>query len=95
MENTIKIESLRGKNYKDVEGLVINDTCSVVLKKTMVETVTNMLVHKDEYGICPHCNNKLRNFDTDSQGGRGYKCNCGYYTWVSYNCVDKNFYLNS
>lgn len=51
MENTIKIESLRGKNYKDVEGLIIRDTCSVVLKKTMVETVTNMLVHKDEYGI--------------------------------------------
>ena len=46
-------------------------------------------------GICPHCNNKLRNFDTDSQGGRGYKCDCGYHTWVSYNCVDKNFYLKS
>ena len=55
-----------------------------------------MLEKKDfNNGICPHCNNKLRNFDTDSQGGRGYKCNCGYYTWVSYNCVDKNFYLNS
>ena len=46
-------------------------------------------------GVCPYCNKKLKNFDTDSQGGRGYKCECGYHTWVSYKCVDKNFYLNS
>lgn len=40
-------------------------------------------------GICPLCGNKLRRFDTDSQGGRGYTCdNCGYSTWISYN-VDK------
>ena len=53
----------------------------------------------DVYGtlkcVCPHCNRKLINFDMDSQGGRGYKCDCGYQTWVSYKCVDKNFYLNS
>ena len=45
-------------------------------------------------GTCPYCKRKLVHFDTDSQGGRGYTCkntNCGYYTWVSYNCVDKNF----
>jgi hypothetical protein len=45
-------------------------------------------------GICPYCKRKLVHFDTDSQGGRGYTCkntNCGYYTWVSYKCVDKNF----
>ena len=44
-------------------------------------------------GICPLCNSKLRNFDTDSQGGRGYACTgkgCEYTTWCSYN-VDKNF----
>ena len=41
-------------------------------------------------GKCPKCGLKLRNFDTDSQGGRGYMCdNCGYGTWVSYNCVDR------
>lgn len=51
MENTIKIESLKGKNYKDVEGFVIRDTCPVTLKKSMVENVANMLVYKDEYGI--------------------------------------------
>ena len=42
-------------------------------------------------GICPFCNKKLRYFDTDSQGGRGYNCDCGYHTWVSYKYIDKNF----
>lgn len=51
MENTIKIEDLRGKNYEDIEGLVIRDTCPATLKKSMVKTVSNMLVYKDEYGI--------------------------------------------
>ena len=46
-------------------------------------------------GICPHCNKKLRNFDTDSLGGRGYCCECGYHTWVSYKCVDKDFLIES
>lgn len=40
-------------------------------------------------GICPKCSTKLRHFDTDSQGGRGYCCNnCGYTTWCSYD-VDR------
>ena len=43
-------------------------------------------------GVCPHCNKKLKRFDTDSQGGRGYSCDCGYTTWISYKCVDKDFY---
>lgn len=43
-------------------------------------------------GVCPKCGKQLKRFDTDSQGGRGYCCNdCRYFTWVSYNCVDKNF----
>ena len=43
-------------------------------------------------GKCPNCNKKLKHFDTDSQGGRGYCCReCGYYTWVSYKTVDKKF----
>lgn len=42
-------------------------------------------------GICPICKEKLRHFDTDSQGGRGYICdNCGYTTWISYN-VDNHY----
>lgn len=33
---------------------------------------------------------KLKYFDTDSQGGRGYCCDkCKYFTWVSYYFVDK------
>ena len=40
-------------------------------------------------GYCKECGNKLRYFDTDSQGGRGYICDkCGHCVWVSYN-VDK------
>lgn len=43
-------------------------------------------------GICPKCGNKLYHFDTDSQGGRGYCCHkCPYFTWISWNCVDKNY----
>jgi predicted RNA-binding Zn-ribbon protein involved in translation (DUF1610 family) len=41
-------------------------------------------------GYCPHCNEKLRHFDCDSQGGRGYTCdNCDYTIWVSYKCIDR------
>lgn len=43
-------------------------------------------------GICPKCGKRLKHFDTDSQGGRGYCCcDCHYFTWVSYDCVDKKF----
>ena len=49
--------------------------------------------HKDfNNGICPRCGGKLHLFDIDSQGGRGYCCHkCPYFTWISYNCVDKNY----
>lgn len=39
-------------------------------------------------GICKKCGGKWRQFDTDSQGGRGYKCDGGHYEWISYP-VDK------
>lgn len=43
-------------------------------------------------GVCPKCGHKLRYFDTDSQGGRGYICDrCLYDAWVSYNCVDRDY----
>ena len=42
-------------------------------------------------GVCPKCG-KIKYFDMNSQGGRGYCCNsCKYYTWVSYKCVDKDY----
>lgn len=34
-------------------------------------------------GRCPKCGNPWRNFDTDSQGGRGYSCGCRR-IWISY-----------
>lgn len=52
------------------------------------------------HGVCPRCESqnkcvemrKLKKFDEDSQGGRGYKCDCcGYVTWVSYDCVDCDY----
>lgn len=54
------------------------------------------LYEKKSYnnGICPVCGNKLRHFDNDSQGGRGYRCKsdkCNYIAWVSYDKVDKNY----
>lgn len=58
----------------------------------ILSLVGAMLEKKDfNNGVCLYCNNKLRNFDTDSQGSRGYKCDCGYHTWVSYKYIDKNF----
>lgn len=45
-------------------------------------------------GICPICGEKLKHFDNDSQGGRGYCCPSTkhrYYTWVSCKFIDKNF----
>ena len=35
-------------------------------------------------GLCPRCQKRWKHFDTDSQGGRGYKCKNGHYTWISY-----------
>ena len=35
-------------------------------------------------GICPSCGNQWESFDMDSQGGRGYKCECGSGVWISY-----------
>ena len=70
--------------FIDIAPFIVGVTIGITLEKKGFNN-----------GICPHCNKKLRNFDMDSQGGRGYKCDCGYQTWVSYKSVDKNFYLNS
>lgn len=42
-------------------------------------------------GYCSECNTKWDHVDTDSQGGRMYRCNCEerHTCWISYN-VDKN-----
>ena len=36
------------------------------------------------YGTCRKCRTQWRYFDTDSHGGKGYKCDGGHVTWVSY-----------
>ena len=42
-------------------------------------------------GFCKVCGQKLKHFDTDSQGGRGYTCPSMHYpVWISYHCVDKD-----
>lgn len=39
-------------------------------------------------GICPHCGKPWIHFDTDSQGGRMYRCENWHSCDISYN-VDK------
>jgi hypothetical protein len=40
-------------------------------------------------GWCPDCNNIWRPFDMDSQGGRGYKCDCRHkHIWISWPGID-------
>ena len=39
---------------------------------------------KWNHGRCKECNDSWQSFDTDSQGGRGYKCGCGRHIWISY-----------
>lgn len=41
-------------------------------------------------GICPLCNTEWNYVDSDSQGGRGYKCECMHQhrVWISWFRVD-------
>ena len=60
---------------------------------------TAIAIHleKKEYnnGICPECYRKMRYFDSDSQGGRGYICTkCKRVVWVSWPGVDKDRYAD-
>ena len=38
-------------------------------------------------GKC-RCGKPWKQFDADSQGGRGYKCARNHYTWISYPWID-------
>lgn len=35
-------------------------------------------------GLCRKCWTRWRCYDTDSQGGRGYKCETGHGCWISW-----------
>lgn len=66
----------------------------IVIMLFVTASLAAMYLEKRDFndGICKICGNLLRNFDDDSQGGRGYCCDeCGYETWVSYHYVDKDF----
>lgn len=66
----------------------------MIIVLLIVGTITGRYCEQKAFnnGICPHCKSKLKNFDSDSQGGRGYTCKvCNYTTWVSYRSVDKNY----
>lgn len=39
-------------------------------------------------GVCRKCAGRWLYFDTDSQGGRGYKCEGGHTVWISYPWID-------
>ena len=57
-----------------------------------IMTCAGIHFEKKEYnnGFCSKCGAELVQYDTDSQGGRCYKCSkCKYPVWVSYLCVDK------
>lgn len=49
-------------------------------------------IEKRQYnnGVCKSCGSRLRHFDNDSQGGRGYCCdNCDAVNiWISYPWID-------
>lgn len=67
---------------------------TLVVIATIVFVITGILAARSEAqrfnnGTCIHCGHRLRHFDNDSQGGRGYTCdNCDYTCWVSYHSVD-------
>lgn len=77
---------------------------ALLIMVTFVMVLVLLSIHREardyNHGICPRCESqnkyaemrKLKKFDEDSQGGRGYVCDhCGYVTWVSYDCVDCDY----
>jgi predicted RNA-binding Zn-ribbon protein involved in translation (DUF1610 family) len=69
-----------------------------VILTAIVVTVISLLVSYSEYknwngGVCPNCGEKLRYFDTDSQGGEGWTCDkCNHTAWVSYHNLVYKFW---
>lgn len=71
--------------------MIIDSICLIGILLFIVGLLWPRLSEKKAYnnGVCTNCGEKLRHFDCDSQGGRGYRCDkCGRIVWVSYN-VDK------
>ena len=71
--------------------MILDSICLIAILLFIVGLLWARLSEKKAYnnGVCTKCGEKLRHFDCDSQGGRGYCCDkCGRVVWVSYN-VDK------
>lgn len=71
---------------------VINAFIALLLLGLLLSAIA-IFREKQEFnnGICPECYRKMRYFDTDSQGGRGYICTkCKRVVWVSWPGVDKD-----
>lgn len=62
-----------------------------MLLAAIIGSFISTTIEKKEFnkGVCNMCGARLRLFDTDSHGGRGYTCDkCQYKVWVSYYSVD-------
>ena len=69
----------------------------IVIEVLVLVILATMVIHSQKEcfndGVCPICGAKLEYFGSDSHGARGYRCkNCDYYTWVSWNTVDKKYW---
>ena len=58
--------------------------CGLVVFFSIGAIASRVEAKQWNYGRCKECNDSWECFDTDSQGGRGYKCGCGKYVWISY-----------
>lgn len=65
---------------------------AILLLAAFVLSIWTMRRHeirKWNKGKCRDCGGRWKQFSTDSQGGRGYKCpGCSRHIWISYK-VDK------
>jgi len=76
---------------------IVPISLAIIISITVMIIMSRIAAHFEakafNKGVCKYCGSKLRCFDHDSHGGRGYWCdNCeSCNVWVSYNRVDKNF----
>lgn len=67
--------------------------CTVIVILAIAGVLVGIYIEYKDFnnGVCPKCGNPLMPFDTNSQGGRGYCCRkCVYFTWISYDWIDRN-----
>ena len=58
----------------------------IVMSLISIGTSYSRYMEKKEWnnGYCCRCHSQWINFDTDSQGGRGYMCLCKRHIWMSW-----------